>query len=145
MSLLLHAARARFFNLQSRARAFEIGERHYDLGNDLYEAMLDKRLNYTCGYWKDAANLDEATGITSANDGTVPPFKVLDPLYDIGAGAFLLGAVQYDIVAPGVTHQCRCTCSGRARPRWSGPPPHRSACRSVRQFQSCPADGYDPA
>ena len=47
--LLLHAAGARFLNLQSRARAFEVGEHHYDLGNDLYEAMLDKRLNYTCG------------------------------------------------------------------------------------------------
>ena len=22
--------------------------------------MLDKRLNYTCGYWKNAATLDEA-------------------------------------------------------------------------------------
>ena len=33
---------------------------HYDLGNDLYQAMLDKRLNYTCGYWQDATTLDEA-------------------------------------------------------------------------------------
>jgi len=52
--------RARLLNRQSTARAYEIGERHYDLGNDLYTAMLDKRLNYTCGYWKNATNLDEA-------------------------------------------------------------------------------------
>ena len=41
-------------------RAFEVGEKHYDLGNDLYKAMLDKRLCYTCAYWKDARSLDEA-------------------------------------------------------------------------------------
>jgi cyclopropane-fatty-acyl-phospholipid synthase len=58
--MLFLAAQSRLTNMQSRARAFEVGEHHYDLGNDLYRAMLDKRLNYTCGYWKDACNLDEA-------------------------------------------------------------------------------------
>lgn len=47
-------------NMQSRRRAFIIGERHYDLGNDLFEQMLDKRMNYSCGYWKNAKTLDEA-------------------------------------------------------------------------------------
>jgi cyclopropane-fatty-acyl-phospholipid synthase len=50
----------RFFNMQSRGRAYQVGQRHYDLGNDLYTAMLDKRMNYTCGYWQNASNLDEA-------------------------------------------------------------------------------------
>ena len=58
--LALDALRSRLFNLQSRSRAFEVGEHHYDLGNDLYKAMLDKRLNYTCGYWAHADNLDDA-------------------------------------------------------------------------------------
>jgi cyclopropane-fatty-acyl-phospholipid synthase len=44
----------------AKSAAFEIGRRHYDLGNDLFVRMLDKRLVYTCGYWKDAKNLDEA-------------------------------------------------------------------------------------
>ena len=52
--------KAKLFNLQSREKAHEVAKRHYDLGNDLYRAMLDKRLNYTCAYWKDAQNLDEA-------------------------------------------------------------------------------------
>jgi cyclopropane-fatty-acyl-phospholipid synthase len=43
-----------------RAKAFKVGERHYDTGNDLFRAMLDKRLVYTCGYWKEAQDLDEA-------------------------------------------------------------------------------------
>ncbi len=50
----------RLLNLQSRRRAFSNGEAHYDLGNDLFEAMLDRRLVYSCGYWEDAATLEEA-------------------------------------------------------------------------------------
>ena len=59
--------RAQFFvllavltNRQSRSRAFKVGVRHYDLGNDLFEAMLDHRMTYSCGYWKEADTLDEA-------------------------------------------------------------------------------------
>jgi cyclopropane-fatty-acyl-phospholipid synthase len=58
--LAFQVLRAKLTNRQSRDRAYEVGEQHYDLGNDLYEAMLDKRLNYTCGYWRNAANLDDA-------------------------------------------------------------------------------------
>lgn len=57
---LFQVLRAKLFNRQSSARAFKIAEAHYDLGNDLYRAMLDKRLNYTCAYWKKARNLDDA-------------------------------------------------------------------------------------
>lgn len=39
---------------------YEIAKKHYDLGNDLFTKMLDKRMAYTCGYWKNAKNLDEA-------------------------------------------------------------------------------------
>ncbi|MDO8512359.1 MAG: cyclopropane fatty acyl phospholipid synthase [bacterium] len=41
-------------------KAFEIAEKHYNTGNDLFQAMLDKRMVYTCGYWRDAQTLDEA-------------------------------------------------------------------------------------
>ena len=61
--LIKTVIRAAFLNLQSYRRAFEIGERHYDNGNDLYQAMLDKRMTYTCGYWSGkpkAGTLDEA-------------------------------------------------------------------------------------
>ncbi|MGA2547540.1 MAG: cyclopropane fatty acyl phospholipid synthase [Rectinemataceae bacterium] len=49
-----------FLNTQRKSRAYNIAERHYDLGNDLYRLMLDKGMNYSCGYWKRAKNLDEA-------------------------------------------------------------------------------------
>jgi cyclopropane-fatty-acyl-phospholipid synthase len=57
--VVAHAVRARLFNLQA-AHAFEVGERHYDIGNDLYEHMLDQRMVYTCAYWKDGDDLDSA-------------------------------------------------------------------------------------
>jgi cyclopropane-fatty-acyl-phospholipid synthase len=58
--ILVHMLRSRILNLQTSSRAFIIGEHHYDLGNDLYQAMLDKRLNYTSAYWRDVSNLDDA-------------------------------------------------------------------------------------
>ncbi len=57
---LFFALKALLFNRQSSTRAYQVGEQHYDLGNDLYEAMLDKRMNYTCAYWRNAQTLDEA-------------------------------------------------------------------------------------
>lgn len=60
LDTIWHAIKARVLNLQSSEKAFEVAEHHYDLGNDLYKAMLDRRLVYTCGYWKDADNLDDA-------------------------------------------------------------------------------------
>ncbi|MDD5712804.1 MAG: cyclopropane fatty acyl phospholipid synthase [Smithellaceae bacterium] len=59
VKLLWNAAKSRLFNLQKSSRAYRVGE-HYDVGNKLYQAMLDQRMLYTCGYWKDAADLDGA-------------------------------------------------------------------------------------
>ena len=47
-------------NLQSRARASLVGERHYDIGNELYEHMLDSHMNYSCAYWETADSLEQA-------------------------------------------------------------------------------------
>ena len=60
LGLILFGLRAVVTNRQRKGRAFNIGERHYDLGNDLYELMLDRGMSYSCGYWKHAKNLDEA-------------------------------------------------------------------------------------
>jgi len=58
--LLRRAAISRIVNRQSRSRAFIIGEKHYDTGNDLFQHMLGKSMAYSCGYWPNARNLDEA-------------------------------------------------------------------------------------
>ena len=52
-------ARSRILNLQRR-KVFEVAHKHYDIGNELYMAMLDRRMIYSCGYWKDATDLDAA-------------------------------------------------------------------------------------
>ncbi|WP_202302004.1 cyclopropane fatty acyl phospholipid synthase [Dryocola clanedunensis] len=54
---ILRVASARLFNLQSRKRAWIVGKEHYDIGNDLFAAMLDPYMQYSCGYWKDATDL----------------------------------------------------------------------------------------
>lgn len=51
---------ANIINKQTIVRSHQVIERHYDLGNDLFMRMLDKRMVYTCAYWKDATNLDDA-------------------------------------------------------------------------------------
>lgn len=60
LQLRLEVVKAKLWNLQSSSRSFQVGEHHYDLGNDLYQSMLDSRLTYSCGYWKNAINLEEA-------------------------------------------------------------------------------------
>jgi cyclopropane-fatty-acyl-phospholipid synthase len=60
LRLLAEILRERVFNLQSEARAYEVGERHYDIGNDVFEAMLDPTMSYSCAYWRDAETLAQA-------------------------------------------------------------------------------------
>ena len=54
------AARSWAMNRQTKSRADANAKHHYDIGNDLYERMLDSRMVYSCAYWKDASTLDEA-------------------------------------------------------------------------------------
>lgn len=56
----VNVALALIRNPQSRRRSFAVGRRHYDIGNDLYERMLDRRMTYSCGYWRTAQDLDTA-------------------------------------------------------------------------------------
>lgn len=94
------------FNLQQGRRAFTIGERHYDLGNDLFEAMLGRRLVYSCGYWKDASDLDAAQeaklDLVCRKLQLAPGMRVLD----IGCGwgeALKFAAERYGVAGVGVT------------------------------------------
>ncbi len=58
--LLFSALRYYLFNAQTKQGSKKVAVEHYDLGNNLYELMLDKNLSYSCGYWKFAKDLDEA-------------------------------------------------------------------------------------
>lgn len=50
----------KFANLQTESDSFQLGEKHYDLNNELFKSILDKSMTCSCGYWKDAKTLDEA-------------------------------------------------------------------------------------
>lgn len=103
---LRDALRARLVNLQSPRRSFEVGERHYDLGNELYRAMLGSRLVYSCGYWREARDLDAAQeaklDLVCRKLGLAPGMRVLD----IGCGwgeALKYAAERYGIEGVGIT------------------------------------------
>ena len=108
---LRDALAARLRNLQLGRRAFAVGERHYDLGNDLYQAMLGRRLVYSCGYWHDrdgrrAASLDVAQeaklDLACRKLGLRPGMRVLD--IGCGWGEMLkFAAERYGIEGVGVT------------------------------------------
>ncbi|MHB1092969.1 cyclopropane fatty acyl phospholipid synthase [Thiobacillus sp.] len=60
LRLLGETLRHSLFNLQSSKRAFQVGEQHYDIGNDVFEAMLDPTMSYSCAYWHNAVGLRDA-------------------------------------------------------------------------------------
>jgi cyclopropane-fatty-acyl-phospholipid synthase len=53
-------AKSLVMNRQTVGRAHRNASHHYNIGNDLYERMLDKRMIYSCAYWSEAQTLDEA-------------------------------------------------------------------------------------
>ena len=109
------------FNLQKIKRAFRVGEQHYDLSYELFKSMLDKRMIYSCGYWKTANNLDEAQ---EAKLKLIFDKLMLEPgmqLLDIGCGwggAARYAAENYDVSVTGITvskeqaHYAKDNCRG---------------------------------
>lgn len=105
LTTIRHVLAARLMNLP-RLRAFEVGERHYDIGNDLYQAMLDARLVYTCGYWANAKTLEQAQeaklDLVCRKLGLLGGERILD--IGSGWGSFILyAAYRYRATCIGVT------------------------------------------
>lgn len=106
LKVALQLAGFYLMNMQARHRAFIVGEKHYDLGNELFQNMLDKRMNYSCGYWKNAQTLDEAQEnkleLICKKLYLEPGMKVLD--IGCGWGAFgKYAAEKYGVEVVGVT------------------------------------------
>jgi cyclopropane-fatty-acyl-phospholipid synthase len=57
---VLRAMLWRLVNFQDKQRARQVAYRHYDLGNELFQAMLDPGMSYSCAYWRGAGSLEEA-------------------------------------------------------------------------------------
>jgi len=98
--------RAKIMNAQSRSKAYIIGKRHYDIGNRLFSIMVDKRMNYSCGYWENAITLDDAQ---KAKLDLICKKLLLKPgmtVLDIGCGwgGFAKWAAErYDVKVLGIT------------------------------------------
>ena len=128
--------RSRLRNLQRGRRAYIVGEKHYDLGNDLFEAMLGRRLVYSCGYWRRAEDLDAAQeaklDLVCRKLGLVPGMRVLD----IGCGwgeALKFAAERYGVHGVGITSRTprpntRDTCAPTCR--------SKSGCRTTANSTS---------
>lgn len=84
--LVMLAAKAALRNRQNRRRALANASAHYDIGNDLYQRMLDPRMIYSCGYWIDAPDLAAAQeaklDLICRKLGLEPGMRLLD----IGCG-----------------------------------------------------------
>ena len=104
--MMWNVLKARLVNLQSTSRAYNIGKKHYDIGNELYKNMLDKRMNYSCGYWKNSKTLDQAQeaklDLICKKVGLKPGMKILD--IGCGWGSFVkFAAEKYKVKAVGIT------------------------------------------
>jgi len=104
--IVTHILKAKIFNSGKQSKAFEVGEKHYDIGNSLFQKMLDKRMAYSCGYWKEAKNLDEAQeaklDLICRKLNLQPGMKVLD--VGCGWGSFCkYAAEKYDVDVVGIT------------------------------------------
>ncbi len=102
----MNALMAKIFNLQTIQRAFAVGKHHYDIGNDLYRNMLDKRMQYTCGYWKEAETLEEAQeaklDMICRKIGLSPGMTILE--LGCGFGGFArYAAEKYQVSVTGYT------------------------------------------
>lgn len=101
-----HILKAKILNAGRASKAFEVGEKHYDIGNTLFQKMLDKRMVYSCGYWKAAKNLDEAQeaklDLICRKLNFQPGMKVLD--VGCGWGSFCkYAAEKYGVEVVGIT------------------------------------------
>ena len=106
MNNYIHYLQAILFNTGKKSRAFEVGQKHYDIGNLLFQKMLDKRMAYSCGYWKEAQNLDEAQeaklDLICRKLNFKPGMKVLD--IGCGWGSFCKYAAEnYGVEVVGIT------------------------------------------
>jgi cyclopropane-fatty-acyl-phospholipid synthase len=98
--------KATLINCQKPSRSFEVARRHYDIGNILYRHMLGERLVYSCGYWQNAATLDEAQeaklDLVCRKLGLAPGMRVLDVGCGWGGAARFI-AERYGAEVVGIT------------------------------------------
>ena len=72
--------------MQSKSRSKRVARRHYDLGNEFYQDMLDPRMLYTCAYWENAQTLSHAQEDKCELICRKLHLKSTDRVLDLGCG-----------------------------------------------------------
>lgn len=98
-----------FGNRQTISKSRRVGKQHYDIGNELFELMLDSRMQYSCGYWKNAKNLDEAQEAKLDLICRKLELKLGMNIFDIGCGWG--GLLKYAAQAYGIKDSLGVTIS----------------------------------
>ena len=83
---VLRVLRSKILNLQTERRSKKVAREHYDLGNDLYMAFLDPYNQYTCGYFKNTSDLNNAQEQKLDLICKKLRLKPSDEVLDIGCG-----------------------------------------------------------
>jgi cyclopropane-fatty-acyl-phospholipid synthase len=86
LPLLFLVLKTKLFNMQSIGRSPEVAEKHYNLGNKLYENFLDPYMQYSCGYFKDTTELNKAQENKMDLICRKLHLKSSDRVLDIGCG-----------------------------------------------------------
>lgn len=86
LTTLALALRHTLFNMQSSRRAPMVARRHYDFGNELFEAMLGPNMNYSCAWW---SGLDEVRQKKAAAPAPGARPDALPACYPAQPGALL--------------------------------------------------------
>jgi cyclopropane-fatty-acyl-phospholipid synthase len=102
----LYILKSKVLNLQDKIKSKQVAEEHYDIGNDLYQAILDPYMQYTCGYWKNADNLNQAQ--TDKLDLICRKLKLEKGMriLDIGCGwggLLKFASEKYGVIGTGIT------------------------------------------
>ncbi len=142
-ALLVQGLRARLFNLQNLRRSWQVGEAHYDLGNDFFESMLGPSMAYTCGYWAAADTLDDAQAakldLVCRKLGLEPGMRLLD--IGCGWGSLMKFAAQrYGVDCVGLTISRAQAEYGQAR---CAGLPVRFRLQDYRQFNDDRGERFD--
>jgi cyclopropane-fatty-acyl-phospholipid synthase len=104
--VIFTAFKSKLLNRQTKSRAAKNAKHHYNIGNELYSRMLDQEMAYSCGYWREATNLDQAQvnkfDLICRKLKLTPGMRVLD--IGSGWGGLLRHAVKnYGVTGFGIT------------------------------------------
>jgi len=117
---ILNTVIARTVTRQTRAKVHRHVPLHYNLGNDLFEAMLDKRhMAYTCAYWRGGAQTledaqDAKLDLVCRKLTLERGMRVLD--IGCGWGGFAgFAAERYGVSVTGITLSSEQAALGLAR------------------------------